>query len=293
MKNMFLFLSGLAFLLSTGVRAETPACAESRWLVRETDNQLMERVVAISTFPTVLDPRLWADRDLRPEIREKTLGLVDNLFSDLRLGPDVTIGDVELFGSNASYEYDDAADYGVHVFLNNANPAKLDPVLLARLLRIYNLYVEAKQEGKILFNGVVVEVSFHLEPRSGNYMPIPGVGQYSVSEGKWIVEPAAQPDNFDRKVMLADTRHWIGKWNAMVCEYESAASDFDCSRFNALDAELSKYRSAGFKKGLGSRSTENLTYRMLRRLTVNIPDGVDLAEEECMNRKFSVSKSAP
>lgn len=285
-----LALTSCMLLYAAPASAQTALCEASRWLVQESDQQVMERIVAISTFPVVLDPRLWDGDELKPEVRRKTIELVEHLFDNLRLSPEVVISDIELFGSNASYEYDDVADYGVHVFLKSSDPTKLDPILISKMLRIYNLYIEARQEGKILFNGIVVEVTFHLDPRSKGYKPRPGVGQYSISSGKWIVEPVAQPNNFDRSEMLSDARRWIDKWNSLVCQYEEAASDFDCSRFNALDLEMSKYRSAGFEKGLGSRSTENLTYRLLRRLSVNIPDAVDVAEDECAAQKFSVAE---
>lgn len=282
-------LAGLAALVSAA-GAEVPAgCRGGAWLARETDAQLAERVSAISTFPTVLDPRLWNGMEMKPEIREKTLAIVDKLFKGLQLGPAVTITSVELFGSNASYEYDAAADFGVHVFVSNADERALSPEALKTLLRVYNGYVELWQEGKILFNGVVLEVVFHAEPRRASYRPRPGIGQYSISRNEWIEKPVVQESRFDRKQMLADARRWVDRWNALVCDYAESPITFDCTRFEALDADMRDYRSAGFAAGPGGRSTENLTYRMLRRLSVNIPDGVDNIEEMCHFRQHGVN----
>ena len=273
--------AGLAGLVSAA-GADVPAtCHDGPWLVRETDAQLAERVTAISTFPAVLDTRLWNGMALKPEIREKTLAIVNKLFKGLQLGPAVTITSVELFGSNASYEYDAASDFGVHVFVSNADEKALSPEALANLLRIYNGYVELWQEGKIRFNGVVLEVVFHAEPRRASYKPRPGIGQYSISRNAWIEKPMAQESRFDRKQMLADARRWVDRWNALVCDYAASPLTFDCARFDALDAEMRDYRRAGLDTGRGGRSTQNLTYRMLRRLSVNIPDGVDNIEEVC------------
>lgn len=287
--RLLLVLAGLAGLV-TAAAAEVPAtCRGGPWLARETDAQLAERVAAISTFPTVLDPRLWNGMEMKPEIREKTLAIVDKLFRGLHLGPAVTITSVELFGSNASYEYDAAADFGVHVFVSNADEPALSPEALDNLLRIYNGYVELWQEGKILFNGVPLEVVFHAEPRRASYTPRPGIGQYSISHNQWIEKPVVQESRFDRKQMLADTRRWVDRWNALVCDYAASPLTFDCARFEALDAGMRDYRSAGFTAGRGGRSTENLTYRLLRRLSVNIPDGVDNIEEVCHFRQHSVN----
>lgn len=287
--RLLLALAGLAGLVSTAC-AEVPAsCRGGPWLARETDAQLAERVTAISTFPAGLDPRLWNGMELKPEIREKTLTMVDKLFKGLQLGPAVTVTSVELFGSNASYEYDAASDFGVHVFVSNADERALSQEALKNLLRIYNAYVELWQEGKILLNGVVLEVVFHAEPRRDAYKPRPGVGQYSISRNEWIEKPVAQQSRFDRKQMLSDARRWVDRWNALVCDYAASPLTFDCARFEALDAEMRDYRSAGFAAGPGGRSTENLTYRLLRRISVNIPDGADNIEEVCHFRQHSVN----
>jgi len=51
---------------------------------------------------------------------------------------------------------------------------------------------------------------------------------------------------------------------------------------------MSAYRNSGFTQGLGSRSTQNLTYRALRRLNVPITDMVDTLEDECTFTKESI-----
>lgn len=288
MQRISLLLAGAIFAAAMTSAHASGTCQPNAWLALETDDELRHKVDAITDFPSHLDARIWNGKEMRPEVRNRTLMIVDDLVKGLKLGTDVSIGSIELFGSNASYEYDEHADFGVHVFLGNGNPAKRDTATLENLLRIYNSYVELKQEGKILFNGIVVEITFHLEPRSSGYQPKEGIGQFSITEDRWIVEPVPQPDNFDRVAMASDARLWVDRWNELVCNYAAKPANFGCERFDELDTAMRKYRSAGFEKGLGSRSTANLTYRMLRRLSVNIPDGVDLIELECRSRAFSI-----
>jgi hypothetical protein len=54
------------------------------------------------------------------------------------------------------------------------------------------------------------------------------------------------------------------------------------------DAHLRDYRNSAFVNGFGGRSTQNLTYRALRRLNVSIPDMVDRLEDECIFGNESV-----
>lgn len=240
------------------------------------DMSVSAAVDAITTFPTELDPRIWNGDTIKPEVRERSLAIVDRIVADSRI-TDLTVDAVELFGSNASYEYDDTSDYGIHVFVRSS---ALNPEQLGDMFRLLNDYVERRQEGRITFNGVVVEVTFHGE-RTDNYRPSPGIGQYSVSQARWIERPVKQPNNFDRATMATDMKKFIGQYNDLVTAYEADKKGFECSRFGDLDSAMSVYRNSGFAEGLGSRSTQNLAYRALRRLNVSIPDMVDDLEDEC------------
>lgn len=82
------------------------------------DRSVHAAIRAVTTFPTELDPRLWNGTDLKPEVREKSLTVVDRIVRTSGI-PGLTVDAVELFGSNASYEYDDASDFGIHVFTHS------------------------------------------------------------------------------------------------------------------------------------------------------------------------------
>lgn len=196
----------------------------------------------------------------------------------------LTVDAVDLFGSNASYEWDDRSDVGVHVFVHRSGMADDE---LQPLMRLLNNEVESRQEGRITLYGLPLEVSFHAG-RPANYQPRQGIGQYSVTDGLWVVEPVQQPDNFDREQMKLDAARFIGEYNALVRDYFGAREGFDCNRFDALDDEMSAYRNSGFEEGLGSRSTQNLTYRALRRINVEVPEMVDQLQDECIFSNESV-----
>jgi len=267
----------VAVVLTLAGCAATPRSdVDGMPLADGSDVSVSAAVDAITTFPTELDPRIWNGNALKPEVREGSLALVDRILADSRIAG-LSVDAVELFGSNASYEYDDTSDYGIHVFVRSS---ELNPKQLGDVLRLLNDYVERRQEGRITFNGVVVEVTFHGE-RTENYRPSPGIGQYSVSQARWIERPVKQPDNFDRATMATDMRKFIGQYNDLVSAYEADKKGFECSRFGDLDSAMSVYRNSGFTEGLGSRSTQNLAYRALRRLNVSIPDMVDVLEDEC------------
>ena len=233
-------------------------------------------VDSVTAFPTHLDPRIWTGLQMKADVRDATLRVVDRIVSSTGIDGH-TVDSVELFGSNASYEYDDSSDFGVHVFVHSSS---LTPEQLTPVLGLLNDDVERRQEGRVLFYRVPVEVTFHAE-RTQNYQPQAGIGQYSISEGRWIEMPTQQPDNFDRSQMISDAMVFVGKYNDLASSYATAEKGFACSRFGALDDEMAAYRDSGFSSGLGSRSTQNLTFRALRRLNISIPDMVDTLEDDC------------
>lgn len=247
------------------------------------DTSVQKAIAAITTFPTELDPRLWNGTDLKPEIRTMSLKVVDRIVRTSGI-PGLTVEAVELFGSDASYEYDDASDFGIHVFTHSG---ALSPKDLDDVLGLLNDDVERRQEGRIIFAGIPLEVTFHGE-RGESYRPVPGIGQYSLTDDRWIEQPVEQPDRFDTRRMASDMKTFIGRHNALVSEYTRDKTGFECSRFADLDDELSDYRNTGFVNGSGSRSTENLAYRALRRINVNIPSSLDTLEDECTFTQESI-----
>ena len=268
--------------------------AEDRWasapymatppLVTLTKDELKQRVVEISTFPTVLDPRLWQDDTLRPEVRQRVLDVTGQLFADLKL-KDVRIKSVEVRGSNVSYEYDNAADFGVRVFLDtSAYKGNIDD--LAARVKTYNAFIEVKHEGQILLYGIPLEVNFYVI-RTSRLDPVKGVGHYSITGDRWMEPPAVQDSKFDRDQMLSDIEGFTGTYNALVRAYFAGKRGFDCGQWQDFSKTLGDYRNAGIDKS-GTRSTENLVYRLMRRLNVNVVEEASALGLECRNINWSL-----
>lgn len=270
-------------------------------LVTETPDQLGQTIAGIVDFPKVLDPRIWTDDyHMRPEITARVMAIVNRQFNELNLrNKAIAIEDIELFGSNASYEYDEKADLGIHVFLSTAsNPAAYqgDVLDLEHFMRVLNDVIELDQKGEVSFYGIPLEIVFHAV-RPAGYRDSDGIPQYSVwssnaaRTGRWInpqSPPPVPPENaFDTQVMTAKANDFIAQYNTLAATYFADKTAFDCSRFDEFRKALRAYRSDGISAD-GQRSNGNLTYRLLRRLSVNVPDtAADLAQE-CVNIRDSL-----
>ena len=140
------------------------------------------------------------------------------------------------------------------------------------------------------------DLLFHAT-RTAGYRDSDGIPQYSVwsadaaRTGRWInpqSPPPVPPKNaFDTKVMAARTADFIDQYNSLVANYFEDKAGFDCGRFDTFKKALRNYRSTGIETD-GQRSNGNLTYRLLRRLSVNVPDTTAALEQECLNIKDSL-----
>lgn len=293
MKTKYILALFTAAAMLAGAAA---AKAESRWnsppfvstppLVSETPAELRQRVEEISTFPTELDPRLWRNAKLRPEVRQRVLDVVGQMFDALKLD-NVSIKAVEVRGSNVSYEYDDSADFGVRVFLEtSAYQGNIED--LAARVKSYNAFIETQHEGQVLIHGVPLEVNFYVI-RTARLDPVKGVGHYSISDDRWMEPPVVQESTFDRARMLTDIEGFTSRYNALVMEYFANKRSFNCNRWSGFSKALGGYRNAGIEAS-GTRSTENLVYRLLRRLSVNVVDETSALGLECQNIHWSLEE---
>lgn len=253
-------------------------------LVTSSDAEIDAAIDQITDFPKELDPRLWAGDKMRPDVRARVLEIVNALFADLKMA-DVTIKNVEVQGSTVSYEYDDNADLSVRVFIDTSK-YKGDVKGLNTLLKTYTDYLEAAYEGRILLRGVFLEPQFYAI-KSASLEPQPGIGHYSVTEDAWMERPSIQESHFDRDQMKLDAKRIIAEYNLLISDYFADKKSFDCGRLTNFTKEMRSYRGAGIDK-YGTRSTSNLTYRMLRRLNVNVSETVRHLAGECRAISWSL-----
>lgn len=296
------------FLATTGLARADDAAALSRPpfmtavpVVTDTPEQVATRAAELTDFPTVLDPRIWKDDStMRPEVASRAMAIVNRLFNGLRLhNKALSVADIELFGSNASFEYDEMADMGIHVFLSTArNPSSYaeDVNDLERFMKLFTDAIEMEQKAEVSFYGIPVEVVFHAT-RPPGFRDSDGLPQYSIwssnasRTGRWInpkVPPPAPPQNaFDIAVITAKAQDFSAQYNALATAYFQDKKGFDCRRFGALGKIMKAYRADGIAED-GQRSDGNLTYRLMRRLTVNVPDTLQALDHECRNIQDSL-----
>lgn len=136
-----------------------------------------------------LNPKLWENNQLRPEVEEKLDNIVDQFILELQNNDiPIKVLDARLVGSNASFNYTDNSDLDVHIVANFADTSCDVPVLNL----LYNYFKKNfNDKYEISIHGVPVEL--YVEDMDSSSV---SNGIYSLYKREWIKfpEPIEVPD---------------------------------------------------------------------------------------------------
>lgn len=201
-------------------------------------------------FHPVLNPLVWEDKKLKPEIKEKLLEITEAFVEYLDI--DIDIQDITLTGSLANYNYTKYSDFDLHVITDfteyNADKDLLKDYFSAKKT-IWNTTRDITIKG--------YDVELYVQDESE---PHHSTGVYSLKNDSWITEPKPTKDKADIDVDLV-----LKKKQAMLNLIDFALSpdcDVDCAE--KAKEKFLELRKVGLEKG-GELSPENLAFKELRR----------------------------
>ena len=198
-------------------------------------------------FHNKLNPNLWINSKLDPEVRDQLIIIANDFVTSLGLN-DLQIKDVTVSGSNAAYSYTPHSDLDLHVLVDMAK------------LRDDDVYRELFTAKKTLYNDshdiTVHGVPVELYVQDVNE-PVKSLGEYSVLHDKWIRIPKKQRANFDQAATKA-------KFDNLVEIVELALKTKDLDKVEKAIATIKRYRKAGLDKA-GEFGPENLAFKAIRK----------------------------
>jgi len=154
-----------------------------------------------------LNPKIWdiTTKKLLPEVKDKIIEIVKH-FEDYIEVP-IEIVDVQIVGSNASYNYTDKSDIDVHIISNYE-------VITPETELLQNLYDSKKSSYNRKFDieirGLQVEM-YVQDIRSG----VTSNGIYSVCDDAWIKEPKPIK-NFKQHDNSKEVEKWVNHINNVL-----------------------------------------------------------------------------
>jgi len=193
-----------------------------------------------------LNPNIWDNSKLKPEIKEKLLQIGKDFYADTET--DAPLKDILFVGSLANYNWSDTSDFDVHVvidFKDVDGNVELVEKLVNALKSKWN------DEHDIHLKGHNVEVYIQDVTKENR-----STGVYSLMQDKWLSEPQKENIQIDKEKIQE-------KYNDTVRKINSAIKAQDINKLKAIVKDVYDMRQAGLDKS-GELSTENLVFKILR-----------------------------
>jgi hypothetical protein len=203
--------------------------------------QFQEFSVPAITYNQTLNPELWDNNTLIPEVRRKLLQIAEH-FVDFLKTSDLDITDITISGSNAGYNYSEFSDIDLHI-VANFDPAQAELFMAKK--NNYNFVHDIQIRG--------IDVELYVQSAKDTHF---SAGIYSVKRNQWISEPQHNPPKASPNEIKSKARNYAGQIN-------QALKSGDLIKAQHTMDEIYRLRKAGLEAG-GEESIENLAFKLLR-----------------------------
>ena len=191
-----------------------------------------------------LNPKLWIDNRLRPEVSSK-LKDIARAFEEF-VGIELDVIDYTITGSNANYTWTEYSDLDLHLIIPGTPTDEQRELFTAKKA----LWAE---QHDITIRSLPVECYVQ-----GSEEPHHSTGVYSLIKDRWQVEPKKIKPSIDDAAIEA-------KKDAMLAQIEQALLAKDLDKLRTVKDKITKMRKAGLARA-GEWSVENLVFKILRNL---------------------------
>ena len=191
----------------------------------------------VRIYNDILNPAIWDNNKLNPEIKEKLLQIGKDFYADTET--DAPLKDILFVGSLANYNWSDTSDFDVHVvidFKDVDGNVELVEKLVNALKSKWN------DEHDIHLKGHNVEVYIQDVTKENR-----STGVYSLMQDKWLSEPKKENIQIDKEKIQE-------KYNDTVRKINSAIKAQDINKLKAIVKDVYDMRQAGLDKS-GELST--------------------------------------
>lgn len=139
----------------------------------------MRRTIRLLESKNILNPKLWKNQKLIPEVKEHLDRIVEEFLDHFDI--DIIVDDINIIGSNAGYNYKSKSDIDLHIVTDftqyPADVSIIDELFNAKKNNFNNNY-------DINIKGLPVEL--YIEDKNN---PAESNGRYSIKNNTWLQEP--------------------------------------------------------------------------------------------------------
>jgi len=211
-------------------------------------------VINSFSMQETLNPKLWDNHKLKPEIRKKLLNIANNFFKELKV--DVKIRDIVLTGSVANYNWSKYSDVDLHIRIKFSDVDENEDLVENYVLSKKTVWNE---EHNIEISGFPVEI--YVENVGETHI---ASGLYSVLNDKWIVEPKQKKLQIDIDDIRSKLEGYLSYTPILEKYMKNKEYNRVISTVDIIRKKIKRMRQSGLETG-GEYSVENLAFKALRR----------------------------
>ena len=198
----------------------------------------------VRIYNDILNPAIWDNNKLNPEIKEKLLQIGKDFYADTET--DAPLKDILFVGSLANYNWTDTSDFDVHVVINFKDVDE-NVELVEKLVNALKSKWNDDHDIHVKQHNVEVYIQdVTKENRS--------TGVYSLMQDKWLSEPKKENIKIDKEKIQE-------KYNDYVRKINSALKSQNIEKLKSIIKDVYDMRQAGLDKS-GELSTENLVFKI-------------------------------
>ena len=208
-------------------------------------NKLQEAIEVHDT----LNPLLWnEDNTLKQDVFEKLSNIAQEFLKFIEIP--LNIVDIEIVGSNASYNYNEKSDIDLHIIVNS-EVNYIEPTILRQL---YNDRKGAfNRDYELEINGLPVELYIE-DVKDGNATN----GRFSILKNEWVKFP--EPITYEVPDISKDL-------NEMLDKCFKTLQSSDAEEVGTLINDIYMMRKLGLAED-GEASVGNLVFKELRNMDI-------------------------
>lgn len=204
----------------------------------------MNKFCEVYELHKTLNPKLWVNDKLIDEVVDALKETVQEFLKYIEIP--LNIVDVDIVGSNASYNYNDKSDIDLHIIVNN-ELSYMDDTILQQLYDAKKTSFNRNYD--ISIHGIPVELYIE-SVNSSNATN----GRYSILKNKWIQFP--KPIKYTLPDISSELKDMLDKCNNML-------NSNDLIEVQDFINQIYMSRKLGLAEE-GELSTGNLIFKELR-----------------------------
>lgn len=199
-----------------------------------------------------LNDKIWDGDKINAKVRDKLITIAEDFFNHLSINW-VNIDDIILTGSIANYNWSKYSDVDLHIIIDYKKIHK-NKNFVAEFLH------SKKDLWNLSHNVHIFDFPVELYPQ-GTDEGLTADGVYSLKKDKWLKKPNKKEVEINEKEVESYSKKYMRK----IDDLNKAKKTKDLlERINKLKKELREFRTKALIKK-GEFSSENLTYKLLRR----------------------------